>query len=441
MRILHVPYTYAPDPIGGTEHYVRALAEQLQVHGCNCTIAAPGPKTSRSWQGGLEVFRFAGSEAHEAAQGVADPIAAAGFQRILAEVRPHIVHLHARTAAVSELLLQAARAAGARTVVTYHTPTLSCMRGTMLHHGRQPCDGVLEASRCTSCVLRSHGLAGPLASALAQLPAPVGRTLQHLGLRRGAWLAPRMRQIVEDHIARTHRFLSQADLVIAPCQWVLDLLLANGLAAERLRLCRQGLTHPLPNEALPQAPLLEGPLRLGFFGRLDPTKGIEVLIKAMQRIPSAPLDLVIHGVGQQGSEGWSDQLQALARSDTRIRFLPPMDAGQVLPAMAKFHLVVAPSLWLETGPLVVLEAFAAGTPVLGSDLGGISEVVRTGGDGQLVAPGDVCAWADALAQLAEDPSPIWRWRVAIKQPRTMVQVASEMAGYYREIHSQCSSQR
>ena len=436
MRILHVPYTYAPDPLGGTEHYVRALAEQLQAHGCTSTIAAPGPSPSRSWQGGFDVFRFAGGQTPEAAQGISDPIAAAGFQQILSEVQPQIVHLHARTAAVSELLLQAARAAGARTVVTYHTPTLSCLRGTMLRNGVSPCDGLLDAQRCTACVLRRHGLIEPLPSVLARLPASLGSGLLQLGLQRGPWLALRMRQIVHDHIARTHNFLSLADRVIAPCQWVADLLLANGLPPERLRLCRQGLAHPLPAGDPPPPRHPGGPLRLGFFGRLDPTKGIELLIEALRRIPRAPLEVTVYGVAQQGSEAFIRQLHAMAQRDHRIHVLSALSADEVIPAMRQLDLVLVPSLWMETGPLVVLEAFAAGTPVLGSDRGGIAELVRSGVDGLLLPPGDAGAWAKALAQLSVERSPIQRWRQVIQQTRTMADVAGEMANCYWQLLNQ-----
>ena len=69
-------------------------------------------------------------------------IAAEGFRTIVAQVRPDIVHLHARTAAVSERLVDVAHAAGARVVFTYHTPTVSCARGTMMLFGDTPCDGI-----------------------------------------------------------------------------------------------------------------------------------------------------------------------------------------------------------------------------------------------------------------------------------------------------------
>ena len=88
---------------------------------------------------------------------------------------------------------------------------------------------------------------------------------------------------------------------------------------------------------------------------------------------------------------------------------------------------------LETGPLVVLEAFAAGVPVLGSDLGGIAELVRAGTDGVLAAPGSLAAWRDALARLAGDPAEVARLRAGVRPPRTMAAAAAEMEALYRRV--------
>ncbi len=310
---------------------------------------------------------------------------------------------------------------------------MSCIRGTLLLNGNSRCDGLLEAQRCTACVLRQYGLIEPLPSALSRLPARLGKGMRHLRLQRGLWLALRMRQIVNDHLARTERFLSLADLVIAPSQWVYELLSANGVPAERLRLCRQGLTQAQTRGKNMEEENLDGALRLGFFGRIDPTKGIDLLIDVMQQIPHVPLALSIYGVNQEGTNNFIQKLRTRAQHDNRIRFLQSLPADQVLPAMQNLDLVLVPSLVMETGPLVVLEAFAAGTPVIGSDLGGIAELVHSDINGLLLPAGNVQSWVNALTHLSANPWIIQRWRLGIHKPRTMAQVATEMAGFYCEL--------
>ncbi len=95
-----------------------------------------------------------------------------------------------------------------------------------------------------------------------------------------------------------------------------------------------------------------------------------------------------------------------------------------------FDILAVPSLWLETGPLVVLEAFAAGLPVLGSNAGGIAELVTEGVCGRLVEVGSVAAWARALRELGElSRAGRWTWRVP--RVRSSREVAEEMLEIYR----------
>jgi glycosyltransferase involved in cell wall biosynthesis len=89
-----------------------------------------------------------------------------------------------------------------------------------------------------------------------------------------------------------------------------------------------------------------------------------------------------------------------------------------------------PSRWLETGPLVVLEAKAVGLPIIGSNVGGIAELVREPEDGLLVPPDNVQAWGDAILRLMRCPSLSAR-RTGVKV-RTMGDVATDMSTTYRE---------
>ena len=145
------------------------------------------------------------------------------------------------------------------------------------------------------------------------------------------------------------------------------------------------------------------------------------------------MELVIRGTARGPSEvALFDRLEQRAKSDPRIRLAGAVDPEQRYEALADMDLLAVPSTWLEAGPLVVLEAFAVGIPVLGSDLGGIAERVEPGRDGRLVPPGDVAAWTAALSELANG----WRsgdWPFDPEEPRTSERVATEMETLYTEI--------
>ena len=140
--------------------------------------------------------------------------------------------------------------------------------------------------------------------------------------------------------------------------------------------------------------------------------------------------LDIYAVRQPGTERAADALAAQAAADPRIAIRAPVAADAVTATMADYDVIAIPSRWLETGPLVALEAFAAGVPVIGSDLGGIREIVRDGVDGLLVSADQPAAWAATLDRLAREPALLATLRDNILPPRTMHDCAADMAMLY-----------
>jgi glycosyltransferase involved in cell wall biosynthesis len=434
--VLHVPFGYFPDPVGGTEIYVAGLVAALRAHGLEGGVAAPGEAYAAYAHDQVPVFRFAraASPAFASAYGAPDEDAALSFRAVLAQVRPRIVHLHARTAAVSERLVDAALEQGAKVVFTYHTPTVSCARGTMMHLGRTRCNGKLDLRRCTACVLQSHGVPLLVRDALASTPQVLGEALGRAGLAGGAFTALRMSALVGASHRRFGWLMEKVDRIVAVSGWVADVLRVNGVPESKLTLCRQGVPgRPAGSaSAVPYAPPTgDGALRLGYFGRLDPHKGVDLLIEALRRVPHAKVRLSIYGVFHPGSEAYAAQLTNAAAADHRISMKGALPPGMVVDAMRGCDFVVVPSRCLETGPLVALESFAAGTPVLGTRLGGIAELVTDGVDGMLVAPDDPAAWSFAIAELAGNTGRVCRLRAGVRPPRTMDDVAREMAALYR----------
>ena len=439
MKILHVPFTFYPDPGGGTEVYVEALAREQQRRGDAVAIAAPGEREARYEHDGLPVRRFprAPTLALRDLYGDGDPTTAAAFDRILEAERPDLVHLHALTAAVSLRLARTVKRRGIRLIFTYHTPTISCQRGTLLRWGSEVCDGVLDLTRCTACTLQGLGVPRVLAELAGRTPVAVGAALEAAARSGGVWTALRLRELMRRRHAAVRAVLAEADRVVALCAWGRDLLLRNGVPPAKIVLARHGLPDtPLSEPAEVSDAPARSPIRLIVLGRLDPTKGVHVLLRAVRRIPAAALTLDIYGIVPGAREAaYLASLRALAAGDPRVVFHPALPPDEVAAVLRRADALVVPSQWLETGPLVVLEAFAVGRPVLGSNLGGIAELVMHEINGLLIEPRSVPAWAGALAQMAAHPEILTRLRTGIRPPRTMVTVADEMATLYRRLLS------
>ena len=98
----------------------------------------------------------------------------------------------------------------------------------------------------------------------------------------------------------------------------------------------------------------------------------------------------------------------LALRDPRIKIRPPVAPADVPAAIAEHDVIAVPSLVLETGPFVAMEALALGVPVLGSRLGGIAELVQHDVTGWLEPPGEIARWSTRIAELVSDRSRVAR---------------------------------
>ena len=138
-------------------------------------------------------------------------------------------------------------------------------------------------------------------------------------------------------------------------------------------------------------------LRFGYIGRLDPSKGIEVLVRSFMDAGLPETELWIAGDGKKSYEMHLHN----AFKSTSIHFM-----GRTLPKdfFSQIDVVVVPSLWHDNLPSVVFEAFAFGKPVIGSRRGGIPEMIRDGNNGLLFEPNNEGELIKAMQKLLDDPS-------------------------------------
>jgi glycosyltransferase involved in cell wall biosynthesis len=436
MRVIESAGYYFPDFVGGTEVYVGSLAKKLQTSGVECIVAAPhlSNRILQYTHEGVEVFRYPFPEQslRSEAQGRVPPRHFGTFEAWLREQRADVYHQHSWTTGCGPWHLQAAKQVGLKTLVTVHVPANLCMRGTMLYEGRAACDGKIVPEKCASCWLQSKGLPASVARGMARLPQAFGalRGLPRLGS------AVTARALAADRIKDLQGMYTAADRIVAVCQWLHDALEANGVPARKLVLNRQGVAEPKPKPSS-RSGRPSGVVRFGFLGRWDPVKGVHVLVDAFKRLPSdlsVTLDICAAAQGRVG-EKYRDRIQRSGLGDPRIRVLPPIPHREVRAFLSGLDAVAVPSQWLETGPLVVLEAFASGAPVIGSDLGGIRELVSHDRNGLLVPHHDVTAWTEAMVRLATDSGLAERLRGGVDPVpvRTMSDVARDTVALYHEL--------
>ncbi len=283
--------------------------------------------------------------------------AARKLDALLAEVRPDVAHLHNVYHHLSPSILPVLARHRIPVVMTLHDLRLLCPAIHMLRQGEvcERCRGgrFLEAVR-GRCVKDSRP-----ASLLAAV-----ETWNHTRQR----LYPRT----------VSRFL-------CPSLYYRDKFIAWGWPAAKLQHLANFVDldfwHP---RRLDQDVRRDGVL---FFGRISAEKGLGTLLAAQALWERAgdPLPLEIAGTGPQ--EPWLRE-RAAALGLRSVRFLGSLDIAGLRAALGRARFTVLPSEWYENGPMAALESLAAGVPLLGTDIGGIPEMIRDGETGVIAPPRD-----------------------------------------------------
>ena len=149
-------------------------------------------------------------------------------------------------------------------------------------------------------------------------------------------------------------------------------------------------------------------LRIGFIGRIHPTKGIESAIESVLGVSQDRCELLIAGSGRHGYE-----LSLRQRfNQDNVRFLGWSDPSEFFESI---DLLLVPSAWHEPLPRTIVEAASYGVPVLASTRGGIPEVVDERENGWLYDPDEEGALSRKLNQLVAEPHRIYELRESCKR--------------------------
>ncbi len=417
MKVLLALSWYFPESTGGTEVYVASLAKYLKVFGCEPVIAAPlkTDKISRYFHEGIPVFRYPipADPTRNEVQERLEPHYFGEYVKLLNELKPDIAHFHTTSWAMGNPHLRVAKAIGCRVVVTCHTPAQGylCPRGTNMIWGKRICDGIVKPARCSACVLQSKGI-----------PPFLGFPL--------SWASGWPRYI-RHRLAQQKELFSLADKLLVLSDGRREIFLRNGSVGEgKISLCRLAVSQETSQT---NHKSLDKEIVVGYIGRMDPIKGLDGLIKAFGRIRSqALIRLKVFAIAAEGDK-YFESIKYLAKDDPRIEFCPSVKPEEIPSVFRQMDVLAVPSLCMEGGPTVLLEALACKVPVMGSNVSAISEYIQHGKNGLLFEPGDVNGIEIILNQLLSDRGLLPRLVEGIGAVRTMKQVAVEMRDLYLDL--------
>ncbi len=441
MKILHALGWYFPETLGGTEIYVKALADRQKANRHDVEIAVPkpgAPQTEPTHFDGIPVLRYPTPQTptRDEAQGRLEARGSEHFRNYLEASRPDILHVHTLTTGLGVHELERASELGIKTVVTNHLGSVGflCQRGTLMRWGEHPCDGVVQESKCAACELQNRGFS----KAAAWTVALAGQFSGSLGSRLPGKIgtAMGMTHLIAHNQTLQHRMLETVDRFVLLNRAAREVVVQNGGDPKKLDLNYLGLSHqdsrrkPSPAE-LPT----KRPVTLGYLGRFIAIKGVLDLARAVASLPKElAFRLVIRAPFDDEATQVRKRFDAIAGNDARIDFAPAVPPDQVPEVLTSYDVLCVPSVWFENGPTVVSESHAVGTPVIGTRIGAMPELIEDGVNGALTDPGDWKALADILGGIVAKPNAtIDVWRDALPPARTMNAVAEDYEALYREV--------
>lgn len=300
-------------------------------------------------------------------------------ENLVAEHNADVVHVHNFWPLLTTGVHHGAAKAGAAVVQTLHNFRLICSNGLLLRDGKI-CEKCLTSTRAWGVLNRCYrnSLVGSLAVSRMQAYA-----------------------------LHQNNLVKNVNKFIALTEFGKSRFVAGGLPAEKIVVKANSISLPETDSSEDRSGGL-------YVGRLSQEKGVNVLLEAARRCPEFKITIV-------GEGPLRVELEASAPSN--VTFTGALPSESVGSLMRKARCLIMPSIWYEGFPVTLLEAYASGLPVVGSDVGALSELILPGKTGFLFPPGN----SDELAKLM---------RQASKSAAVFVQMGDAAVIQYRTRYGQ-----
>ena len=441
MRVVFLVHCFFPSHFYGTETYTLELAKHYRSMGIDVRVVSaifPGEPaaadlvTHYDFQGipvtCIDKNRLPNARVKDTYY---QPDMRPVLTEVLREIAPdvvHVTHLINHTA----VLLEVVRELGIPCYATFTDFFGFCFNNKLEGADGSLCDGPSPSrSNCIACYLKERSRQAD-AGGWARLAArPDGA----IWLARGANLVRRfppfrggpLDGLCEDLARRPETLLhlySQVRGAVTASQFLRGAYERNGFA---MPITSIPFGVDIERRPKPARPAGHRPV-VGFIGQLARHKGPDILIEAFKRLPDDATEVQIYGPADQEPE-YAAALRRLA-AGAAIEFRDTFPKEKMRQVLDAIDLLVIPSRWYENSPLVLLNALAAHTPVLVSDVAGMTEFVREGRNGFAFERNSVDDLEQVLKRVVLDRDRLFGLASSTSYERTPLTMAEETLAIY-----------
>ncbi|MBX9695820.1 MAG: glycosyltransferase [Cyanobacteria bacterium] len=449
-RILLAVHKFFPDHRAGTEVLTLKIAHELQRrdHEVLVVTANPPDADARLRPGDeFKKYEYEGIQVHSIEEPLRlksykysheyfNPLIGEHFGTILDQFKPDVVHImHAQN--LSGSIIEQSKQRGLRVILSptdfwYICPIVQLKRpdGTIC---RGPGPG---AKNCLTCY--TGELIPPrdqFKKALSQRLAPVGDLPLAGDLLYPLYTLYKFGPAAASTCNRPavlRQVVNQADAITVPTKLMKGLLSENGIDERLLHHVPFGIDTSELESFDWKTP--SDQLRIGFIGTIYEHKGVDILIKAFQRLKEPERAcLKIYGDMNQFPQ-YSKKLRESVDSDAKtkplISFLGTFPNQVLGERLTEIDTLVVPSRWYENTPLVMQSALTTRTPLIATDLGGMSELIEDGENGFVFALNDYAELAGKLDKLIDNRNLLDQFRGKIGKQKTIKEMVDELVSLY-----------
>lgn len=274
------------------------------------------------------------------------------FTQLLETFKPDVVHLNNIHSQLSPYIGELAHKKGVKVVWTLHDYKLICPTYSCLYKGK-PCESCIDKSLSNVLTKKCMKNSFP-ASFLAYLEALV-------------W--------------NRNRLNNNTDYFIAPSHFLKQKMTEGGFPQEKIKIIPNFINRDLPKIHVEKKDYY------CYIGRLSEEKGVETLLKAAEDLP---YKLIVVGTGPLKNK--------LKYNNDHIIFVGIKEWDELVTIMGNAKFTVLPSECFENNPLSIIESLCLGTPVLGTNIGGIPEIISSA-NGMLFKSGDISDLKEKIQQM------------------------------------------
>jgi len=414
MKILLASHLFFPLHKAGTEVLTLELAKSLRAQGSDvsivtCSRHADTDKKEAAWLSretyeGFDVFSInflAGKNRNSILHHANSPKRIAILLELVKELSPDLVHFH-HINGFSSAAIPAVKATGLPVYFTATDFWTICSRTNLYKpHSDSVCAGPLTPADCLSC-------------AAPKLPAAAIQTMLALANENSAKISKTLSRVkaLKNRLPGMTRHLNHADGIFAATTFQADMLARYGIDKNLIHVVPYGVRlGELPERIkIPAAFSAENPLKICFIGSLVRIKGAHVLLESLRRLDAKSLACIeVDIYGKTSDDDYGRELMAHAANlPSTVKFAGTFPHEQIGSILREHHACIVPSIWYENAPLVLCSAIAAGTPVVVSAYGGMTEIIEENVNGLSFASGNSSQLAAILERLASDPAWIHR---------------------------------